>query len=52
MLARPEGAAPFDSGDIYPGQTWSFTFTVPGQYAYFSQPDQDQGILGTIRVNG
>jgi plastocyanin len=30
----PEGAEPFDSGDIPPGETFRYTFEVPGQYRY------------------
>lgn len=33
---------------IYPGESWSFTFTTPGTYAYFC--DLHEGMLGTIIV--
>ncbi len=49
-VALPSGATPWDSGEIYPGETWSYTFTVPGRYVYFSMLDENQGMLGTIVV--
>ena len=33
----PNGAAPFDSGYLNQGQTFTFTFTVPGEYHYHCQ---------------
>jgi plastocyanin len=46
----PSGAQPFNSGDILPGRTWSYTFTVPGQYQYVSTDEQGQPFQGTISV--
>jgi plastocyanin len=46
----PPGVAPFDSGDIPAGGTFSHTFTVPGNYRYFCTPHQDHGMLGAITV--
>ena len=31
----PKGASQFNSGDMGPGATWTYTFTVPGTYDYF-----------------
>lgn len=46
----PKDAAPFDSGALYPGQTWSYTFQTRGEYLYFSQFDQSPDLVGMIRV--
>ncbi len=46
----PDGAAPWDSGNIYTGQMWSHTFTSPGQYIYFSRRDEQGQLLGVIIV--
>lgn len=34
----PAGAAPCDSGPLQTGQSFSYTFTVPGTYHYFCTP--------------
>ncbi|MBC8171667.1 MAG: hypothetical protein H7X77_08335, partial [Anaerolineae bacterium] len=31
----PSGVAPFDSGDLFSGERWVYTFDVPGTYIYF-----------------
>jgi len=46
----PEGAVPFDSGTIQPGQTYRYTFTVPGLYRYFSIPHETTGMIGEVEV--
>src|SRR5690242_2484379 len=33
----PQNAQPWDSGELYPGQSWSYTFQTPGTYVYFSR---------------
>lgn len=48
----PKGAQPWDSGDLYTGQMWSYTFTTPGQYVYFSRRDETGRMLGSILVTG
>lgn len=48
----PKGAQPWDSGDLYTGQMWSYTFTTPGQYVYFSRRDETGRMLGSIIVTG
>lgn len=46
----PEGAEPFDSGEVEPGESWSYTFEQPGTYRYICQPHEDNGMLGTVIV--
>lgn len=48
----PEGAEPWDSGILQPGESFSHTFTVPGTYSYFCIPHVMSGMLGTIEVTG
>ncbi len=50
--ALPEGAQPWDSGNINPGQTFQHTFDTPGTYKYFCTPHEAAGMLGTINVTG
>ncbi|HET8628220.1 MAG TPA: plastocyanin/azurin family copper-binding protein [Thermomicrobiales bacterium] len=40
----------WDSGDVQPGQTFSFTFTKPGTYQYFCKYHRAMGMVGTIVV--
>lgn len=46
----PPGAAPFDSGKIKPGGTYSHTFTTAGRYTYFCIPHEDVGMIGHVIV--
>ncbi len=46
----PGGADIFDSGDLRPGETFTRTFTVPGEYRYFCIPHEGAGMTGTIIV--
>ena len=46
----PQGAAPFNSGHIKPGQVYRRTFTVPGTYRYFCIPHEGKGMVGILRV--
>jgi plastocyanin len=48
----PTGAKPWDSGDIDPGKSWSYTFDTPGQYTYFCIPHEASGMVGHITVSG
>lgn len=48
----PAGASPWDSGMMNAGQSWSYTFTVPGEYKYFCIPHEAAGMVGTITVTG
>lgn len=47
----PEGATPFNSGDIPAGQVYSQTFAVPGTYKYFCMHHEDDGMFGTVIVD-
>lgn len=49
-LALPPGAAPWSSGDLWPGQTWEQTFTISGTFLYFCRYHELAGMLGTITV--
>ncbi len=49
-IKLPTGAEPFNSGDLQPGQTFSRTFEVAGEYNYFCIPHESAGMLGTIIV--
>jgi plastocyanin len=42
------GAPDFDSGNLNPGATFTYTFTVAGTYNYFSS--YQTGLTGTITV--
>jgi plastocyanin len=46
----PEGAQPFDSGQIAPGATFRHTFDVPGLYVYFCIPHELEDMIGRINV--
>jgi plastocyanin len=46
----PEGAEPFNSGDIGAGQSYTRTFTVPGDYRYFCIPHEAAGMVGELTV--
>ncbi len=46
----PQGAQPWDSGTVNGGQSWSHTFDMPGEYAYFCIPHEAAGMLGAITV--
>jgi plastocyanin len=48
--AMPSGAKPFDSGVINGGGSFSHTFDVAGSYSYFSMPQEQSGMLGTVIV--
>jgi plastocyanin len=46
----PDGADPFDSGDVFAGQTWAHTFTAPGQYVYYCRYHANEQMFGTLVV--
>ncbi|HEU5210140.1 MAG TPA: plastocyanin/azurin family copper-binding protein [Longimicrobiales bacterium] len=51
-VVLPAGAEPFDSGNIDPGRSWSYTFTVPGTYQYVCLPHELAGMIGVVVVEG
>lgn len=51
QVSVPQGAQPFDSGPIAAGQSWSHTFTVPGEYRYICRPHVAVGMVGRIIVS-
>ncbi len=46
----PEGAEPFDSGNLEPKATFRHTFTVPGTYGYFCIPHEGAKMKGVVIV--
>jgi plastocyanin len=46
----PSGAQPFDSGDLFPGDRWSYTFETAGEYLYFCRYHELDEMLASIRV--
>ena len=38
----------FDSGDIYPDSEWRYTFEEVGEYAYYSDKEEDKPPLGDL----
>lgn len=51
-MVIPEGAEPFDSGDLYSGQRWVHLFDQPGVYTYFCRYHEMDEMLGVITVTG
>ncbi len=51
-VSLPEGAAPFNSGDVAPGDIYRRTFDVPGVYRYVCLPHQGLGMNGVVVVGG
>ena len=49
-VSIPPDAKPFDSGFIPPGQSWSYTFTVPGRYRYACVPHEQDRMVGEVLV--
>lgn len=46
----PDGAETWDSGDLEPGDEFSITLDVPGEYIYFCRPHEALDMIGTIVV--
>jgi plastocyanin len=46
----PDEAEPFSSGAIQPGESFSYTFFVPGTYEFISLPNEKKGMTGKIVV--
>jgi plastocyanin len=50
-LRIPQGAKPWDSGYLLPGESFSVTFDTPGVYDYFCVPHEHAGMVGRIIVD-
>ncbi|MFV2006188.1 MAG: plastocyanin/azurin family copper-binding protein [Longimicrobiales bacterium] len=46
----PEGAEPWDSGLLDPGQRFSVVFDTPGEYTYLCTIHEAAGMVGRISV--
>lgn len=46
----PDGAEPWNSGLLQPGEDFSHTFPVPGEYQYFCIPHVLGGMRGSVLV--
>jgi plastocyanin len=46
----PEGAEPWDSGDVAGGEEFSHTFETPGEYTYFCIPHETAGMVARLTV--
>jgi plastocyanin len=49
-VALPEGAEPWNSGDVGDGEEFSHTFEVPGEYRYFCIPHEAAGMIASLTV--
>jgi plastocyanin len=49
-VRRPGGVAPFDSGTLAPGQTFTHAFTVPGTYRYVCVMHEGSAMTGEVVV--
>lgn len=49
-IELPAGAEPWGSKMLQPGDSFSHTFTVPGEYTYICIPHVMSGMRGTITV--
>lgn len=48
--ALPDGAEPFNSGNLKPKESYEHTFTVPGTYRYFCIPHEAAKMIGEVVV--
>ena len=46
----PDEAEPFSSGAVQPGESFSYTFYIPGAYEFVSLPNKNKGMEGKIIV--
>lgn len=46
----PEGAEPFYSGTLQPGESFFFTFQTPGRYRYVCLLHEEYGMIGEVNV--
>ena len=49
-VALPSGARPWDSGVLNAGDDYVHVFDVPGDYVYFSIPQEQAGMIGRVVV--
>ncbi len=49
-MRLPEGAEPFDSGILFPGEAFEHRFTVPGTYFYLCLPHVSAAMWGVVEV--
>jgi len=49
-LRIPQGAEPWDSGFLMPGEHFDLTLIKPGVYDYYCQPHEHAGMVGRIVV--
>ncbi len=49
-VQAPAGVAPWDSGTIAGGASWSRRFDVPGEYRYCCVPHEFLGMVGALTV--
>ena len=49
-VSLPEGAEPFASGFMQPGDSFSHTFEVAGSYTYFCIPHERAGMIAHVVV--
>ncbi len=50
-IKLPEGAEPFDSGNLFPGETFVWRFETPGVYRYLCIPHATVGMIGVVIVD-
>ncbi len=50
QIVIPDGVLPFNSPDLFTGETWRVHFTVPGAYVYACPYHHDRGMIGSITV--
>jgi plastocyanin len=50
QVLLPQGAETFDSGNMFTGDEFRHTFTVPGEYRYVCVPHDMVGMVGTVIV--
>lgn len=50
LVALPEGAEPWDSGILNHGEDFVYVFEAPGEYAYVSLPQEQNGMTGRVIV--
>lgn len=51
-ITLPEGAAPWGSDMLQPGDSYTYVFDAPGEYKYICIPHVMSGMRGTIMVEG